>query len=286
MRPIEETTALVTGATDGLGRSVATELAGQGAAVLVHGRDPGRGEHTAAEIRSHTPHARVELYLADLAELDQVGEMADQIERLHPDLNLLINNAGIGGGLPEGRERQESRDGYELRFAVNYLAGFLLTQRLLPLLRRNAPARVVNVASIGQHPLDFDDPMLTHDYSGTRAYGQSKLAQIMHAIELAERVPAEEVSANSLHPGTYMPTKIVLEEIGRSIDSLETGTAATLRLATAAELEGVSGKFLDRRHEAAADPQAYDPEARRRLWELSERLVGERLREPAPEGTR
>jgi NAD(P)-dependent dehydrogenase (short-subunit alcohol dehydrogenase family) len=278
MRPIDEITALVTGATDGLGRSVATELASRGAAVLVHGRDPERSEQTVAEIRSRTGNARIDPYLADLAALDQVGELADEVERLHPDLSLLINNAGIGTGRPEGRSRQESGDGYELRFAVNYLAGFLLTQRLLPLLRRNAPARIVGVASIGQHPIDFDDPMLTRAYSGTRAYGQSKLAQIMHAIELAERVPAEEVSANTLHPGTYMPTKIVLDEIGRSVDSLETGTAATVRLAVGAELEGVSGRFFDRQQEAAADPQAYDPEARRRLWELSERLVGERLR--------
>jgi NAD(P)-dependent dehydrogenase (short-subunit alcohol dehydrogenase family) len=124
MRPLEQTTALVTGATDGLGRSVATELASHGATVFVHGRDPARGERTVAEIRSHTENARVEPYLADLAELDQVRELADQIGRLHPDLNLLINNAGIGAGLPDGRERMQSYDGYELRFAVNYLAGW------------------------------------------------------------------------------------------------------------------------------------------------------------------
>jgi NAD(P)-dependent dehydrogenase (short-subunit alcohol dehydrogenase family) len=286
MRPIEETTALVTGATDGLGRRVATELASRGAIVLVHGRDPERAERTVAEIRTHAGDARVEPYLADLAALDQVSELADEVERLHPDLNLLVNNAGIGAGLPEGRERQESRDGYELRFAVNYLAGFLLAQRLLPVLRRNAPARIVGVASIGQHPIDFDDPMLTRGYSGTRAYGQSKLAQIMYTLELAERLPADEVSANSLHPGTYMPTKIVLEELGRSVESLETGTAATVRLAVDAELEGVSGKFFDREREAVANLQAYDAGARRRLWELSERLVGERLGKRAPEGAR
>ena len=137
----------------------------------------------------------------------------------------------------------------------------------------SAPARIVNVASLGQSPIDFDDPMLTRHYSGARAYGQSKLAQIMYTIELAERVPADEVTVNSLHPGTYMPTKIVLEEIGRSADSLETGTAATVRLATDAELEGVSGRFFDREQETAANPQAYDPEARRALWALSERLI-------------
>jgi NAD(P)-dependent dehydrogenase (short-subunit alcohol dehydrogenase family) len=116
--------------------------------------------------------------------------------------------------------------------------------------------------------------MLTRGYSGGRAYAQSKLAQIMYTIELAERVPAQEVTANCLHPGTYMPTKIVLEEIGRSVDSLETGTSATVRLAMDPELDGVSGKFFDREQETTANAQAYDPQARSALWELSERLVG------------
>ena len=263
----------MTGATDGLGRSVARELAGRGATVLVHGRDPERGRRTVDEIRRATGNDRVELFLADLAELAQVRRLADDVARAHPGLQVLVNNAGIGTGLPDSRSRQESHDGYELRFAVNYLAGFLLAQRLLPVLRRNAPARIVNVASLGQSPIDFDDPMLTRRYSGTRAYGQSKLAQVMHAFELAQRMPPEEVSANSLHPGTYMPTKIVLEEVGHTMDSLEGGTAATVRLAVGAEMEGVSGRFFDGQAEAAADAQAYDEVARKRLWELSERLA-------------
>jgi NAD(P)-dependent dehydrogenase (short-subunit alcohol dehydrogenase family) len=273
VRPIEDSTVLVTGATDGLGRSVATELARRGAAVLIHGRSRERGECTLDEIRSETGSDMLELHIADLADLGQVSRLADAVAAAHDELHVLINNAGIGGGLPEGRERQESRDGYELRFAVNYLAGFLLTQRLLPLLRQSAPARVVNVSSLGQYPIDFEDPMLTRRYDGSRAYGQSKLAQIMYTLELAERVPADEVTFNSLHPGTFMPTKMVLEEIGRSVDSLETGTGATLRLATDPALDGITGRFFDRDQETAAQPQAYDAEARRRLWELSQRLV-------------
>jgi NAD(P)-dependent dehydrogenase (short-subunit alcohol dehydrogenase family) len=268
------TTVLVTGSTDGLGRSVATELARRGADVLVHGRSPERGERAVAEIRAESGNDRVVLHCADLADLHEVSALADAIEQGPPNLDVLINNAGIGSGLPDGREREESRDGYELRFAVNYLAGFLLTQRLLPLLRRSGPARIVNVASLGQHPIDFDDPMLTRGYSGSRAYGQSKLAQIMYTIELAERIPADEVTVNSLHPGTYMPTKIVLEEIGRSVDTLESGTTATVRLAVDPELAGVTGRFFDRERETAASAQAYDTEARRALWDLSERLVG------------
>jgi NAD(P)-dependent dehydrogenase (short-subunit alcohol dehydrogenase family) len=275
MRPPEQTTALVTGATDGLGRSVATELAGRGARVLVHGRDPERGAATVAEIRRRTGNDRVELHLADFSSLAEVRDLAGAVAESAPELGLLINNAGIGSGLPEGRDRQESRDGNELRFAVNYLAGFALTERLLPTLRPNPPARIVFVSSLGQMPIDFDDPMLTDGYSGVRAYCQSKLAQVMEAIDIAESVPAAELTANSLHPATFMPTKIVLSERGSPVDSLELGTRAVIRLALDPELDGVSGRFFDRLEEGAADPQAYDPQARARLRRLSEELTSQ-----------
>jgi NAD(P)-dependent dehydrogenase (short-subunit alcohol dehydrogenase family) len=157
---------------------------------------------------------------------------------------------------------------------VNYLAGFLLTLELLPLLRRSAPARIVNVASLGQHPIDFSDIMITRGYSGARAYGQSKLAQIMSGFELAGRVPAAKVTVNSLHPATYMPTKMVLEEIGHSIDSIETGVTATRRLVSDPALAGVTGRFYDRTREARAAAQAYDASARAELWRRSLELTG------------
>ena len=218
-------------------------------------------------------------FLADLSSLEEVRDLARDVQRSTPALHVLINNAGIGSGLPDGRERQVSQDGYELRLAVNHLAGFLLTMRLLPLLRRSAPARIINVASLGQAPIDFDDPMLEQNYSGTRAYGQSKLAQITTGFELAERLNPKDVTVTSLHPATYMPTKMVLEEIGSSVDRLEDGVAATVRLAVAPELEGVTGYFYDRQTVAAVHAQADDRAARRRLWELSLELTGER--EPA-----
>jgi NAD(P)-dependent dehydrogenase (short-subunit alcohol dehydrogenase family) len=274
MRPIQETTVLVTGATDGLGRGVAERLASDGATVLLHGRDPARLEAAASEIRAATGNDRLRTYVADLASLDQVRSLAGEVERTIDELHVLINNAGIGTGRPDATTRQTSRDGYELRFAVNYLAGFLLTQRLLRLLERSAPARVVMVASAGQSPIDFDDVMLEHGYSGARAYSQSKLAQIMFGIERAERVPADRVAINSLHPSTFMPTKIVLEEIGRSLDSLEEGVEATVRLAVSPDLESVTGRYFDRQTETRALDQAYDREARRRLWELSLALAG------------
>ncbi|MGA9762451.1 MAG: SDR family NAD(P)-dependent oxidoreductase [Gaiellaceae bacterium] len=275
MRAIDQTTVLVTGATDGLGRGVAERLAAYGATVHLHGRDPARLADAASAIRHSTNNDRIHTHLADLASLEQVRSLADEVGHSTEHLHVLINNAGIGSGKPELTTRQESRDGYELRFAVNYLAGLVLTLRLLPLLNGSAPARIVNVASIGQSPIDFDDPMLVRAYSGSRAYGQSKLAQISSGFELAERLDPRAVTVNSLHPGTFMPTKIVLEQHGHSVDSLETGIEAVVRLATSPELEGVSGRFFDRQLEARADGQAYDRDARRRLWELSLELGGE-----------
>jgi NAD(P)-dependent dehydrogenase (short-subunit alcohol dehydrogenase family) len=266
--------ALVTGASDGLGLGVAKRLAAEGTALHIHGRSPEKLAAAAAAIVGESGNDSVHAHLADLASLQQVRGLAAEIERDVERLDVLVNNAGIGSGRPELTTRQESADGYELRFAVNYLAGFLLTLRLLPLLRRSAPARIVNVASIGQAPIDFDDPMIEGSYTGKRAYGQSKLAQISFGFELAERLGDAEVTVNSLHPSTLMPTKMVLEEYGSSVDTLEEGVEATVRLASAPELEGVTGRFFDRQAEAEAHPQAYDPEARRRLWDLSVELTG------------
>ncbi len=270
----EPRTVLITGATDGLGHALAHQLAVDGATVILHGRDPYKLDLTAESITEKTGVARPLALIADLADLDQVRRLADDVRTTTERLDVLVNNAGIGVGEPEGRTRRVSADGYELRFAVNYLAPFLLTLELLPLLVRSAPARVVNVASIRQEPLDFDDFMLERNYSGVRAYEQSKLAEIMFGFELADRVPASEVTVNSLHPATYMPTKMVLREVGDSIDSLEAGVAATLRLVSDPGLDGTTGKFFDRTREAKANAQAYDGSARLELWRRSLGLVG------------
>jgi len=170
-----------------------------------------------------------------------------------------------------------SAAGHELRFAVNYLAPFLLTHLSLPLLRRASPARVVNVASAGQAPIDFDNVMLEHGYDGLVAYRQSKLAQIMFTFELAERLRAEgdpQVTVNALHPASLMNTKMVEESYGRTMSTVEDGMKATLHLAISPEVEGLTGRYFDRLHEARAEDQAYDREARRRLWSLSAKLAG------------
>jgi NAD(P)-dependent dehydrogenase (short-subunit alcohol dehydrogenase family) len=266
-------TIAITGATDGLGRALAVRLAADPDVRLVlHGRDPAKLERVAAEVGA--PAVTV---TADLSDLAQVAGLADTIAAKADTLDVLVNNAGIGSGEPDGRERRTSRDGVELRFAVNYLATFLLTEKLLPLLRSSATeshaARVVHVASLGQHPLDFADLMLERGYSGTRAYGQSKLAQIMHCFDLAGRFAPTELTATCLHPGTYMPTKIVLAEIGHSVDTLDSGVEATRRLAVDPAVEGVTGQFFDRREPARVTGQAYDADARATLRARSLDLV-------------
>jgi NAD(P)-dependent dehydrogenase (short-subunit alcohol dehydrogenase family) len=265
-------TILISGATDGLGRALAGQLAADGAHLILHGRDRDKLDRIADALAARGA-ARPRTVLADLADLGQVRRMAAEVRAATDRLDVLVSNAGIGGGEPDGRTRRTSADGYELRFAVNYLAGFLLTLELLPLLRASAPARIVNVASIGQHPIDFADLMLERGYNGSRAYGQSKLAQIMSGFELAARLPAAEVTVNSLHPATYMPTKMVLAEVGYSIDTLEEGANATLRLVSDPALSDTTGRFFDRIRETRANPQAYDPDARLRLWDTSVELT-------------
>ena len=264
-------TALITGATDGVGRVVARALAQQGWRVLVHGRDRPRGEALAREIEQAGGSAT--FLAADLASLAEVRRLADAVKQQTGRLDLLINNAGIGsvGSVPG---RQTSADGHELRFAVNYLAGFLLTHLLLPLLKASAPARIVNVASAGQQAIDFSDVMLTRGYSGGGAYRQSKLAQILFTIDLAQELEGSGVIANALHPSTYMNTTMVRQSGTTPISTVEDGAAAILQLAVSPAIDGKSGLYFNVLREARADPQAYDAEARRRLRALSLKLVG------------
>jgi NAD(P)-dependent dehydrogenase (short-subunit alcohol dehydrogenase family) len=273
MRSVEEATVLITGATAGLGRRVAQELAARGATVVLHGRSEERAEAAVHEICQETGNRNLSYLLADLASLEEVNRLAGKFMDRHERLDVLVNNAGVGSG-GSGDGRVLSRDGYELRFAVNYLAHFLLTNLLLDCLEESAPSRIVNVASIGQAPIDFEDVMLERGYDGHRAYGQSKLAQIMFTFTLAERLQGTGVTANALHPASLMDTRMVRESYGYTLSTVEEGADATVRLAISPELEGVTGRFFDRTREAKANEQAYDPRARERLQELSEDLCG------------
>src|SRR5215210_4587535 len=269
MTDAAQATILVTGATDGLGRRVAQDLTTKRATVLLHGRSPERLEATLEELRGQTCGEKSSSYLADLSSLAAVRDLAVRILSKHDRLDVLVNNAGI-----ISPERAESEDGYELTFAVNYLSHFLLTRLLVPLLSDSSPARIVNVASAGQSPVDFEDAMLVRGYDAMRAYSQSKLAQIMFTFELAERLSERGVTVNALHPASLMDTKIVKETFGHSMSTIGEGAEATVRLAASPELEGVTGRYFHGERETRADRRAYDEAARRKLWDLSEELCG------------
>jgi NAD(P)-dependent dehydrogenase (short-subunit alcohol dehydrogenase family) len=274
---------LITGATSGLGRYLATELAGSGWQVLAHGRDPARVADLAAELsggaRGTGGGARglgggARGYVADLASLGQVRDLAAEVRAQVPRLDVLVNNAGIGFGSP-GQGRQVSTDGYELRFAVNYLAPVLLTRLLVPLLTASAPSRVVNVGSLGQVPFDPADAGFEHGYSGVDAYRRSKLALAAFTFGLAGQLEAAGVTVNCLHPATFMNTAMVTEGGITPVSTVEQGGEATMRLITDPALDGVTGPFFDGLETARARPEAYDPRFRAELSEVTDRILGQ-----------
>jgi NAD(P)-dependent dehydrogenase (short-subunit alcohol dehydrogenase family) len=267
---------LITGSTDGVGRRVAERLGAMGAHVLVHGRDQDRGQAVAEAVRKAGGQAT--FYQADFSSLDEVRRLAGAVRKDHGRLDVLINNAGLGSGA--ARTRQASADGHELLFAVNYLAGFLLTALLLPLLRAAAPSRIVNVASAGQEGIDFGDVMLTRNHSGGRAYRQSKLAQILFTMDLAEALKETGITVTCLHPSTFMNTTMVRQAGTTPLSTVDDGADAILNLAIAPEMEGRTGLYFNVLREARADSQAYDAEARAKLRELGLELTG--APEPAP----
>src|ERR1700757_463905 len=268
MEQLSGKTALVTGSTDGVGRLVARKLGQAGARALVHAGDAERGARVVADIE--TSGGAADFLAADLSALAEVRRLAGAVQATGDRLDILINNAGIGTAGP----RQTSAEGFELRLAVNYLAGFPLTLLLLPLAKTSAPARLVNVSSAGRQPIDFGDVMLTRGYSGARAYCQSKLAQIMFTIDLGAELGGSGVTVNCLHPATYMNTTMVRRAGVTPISTVEEGAEAILNLAAGPALAGRSGLYFNGLREARADRQAYDTQARARLRALSLELTG------------
>jgi NAD(P)-dependent dehydrogenase (short-subunit alcohol dehydrogenase family) len=265
-------TVLITGSTDGVGRYVASELAAGGAKVLIHGRDAARAKSLIEEIK-RAGHAEPTFYQADLSSLAGTRKLAEAVLADHKRLDVFVSNAGIGSQ-SGGPGRKTSADGFELLFAVNYLSGFLLAYLLLPVLKAAAPSRIVNVASLGQHPVDFDDVMITRGYNGSRAYAQSKLSQIMFTIDLADELKGFGVTVNSLHPATYMNTTMVRAGGITPISTVEQGGEAILHLVSGDDVANKSGLFFNGMNEAKANPQAYDETARKRLRALSFELTG------------
>lgn len=259
--------ALVTGSTSGLGRVLAYRLGALGAEVLVHGRNVERGRAVVDSIRTAGGSAR--FYRADLGSRDEVRELAAEIRRNHDRLDLLINNAGVG---PAPNERLLSQDGLELRFHVNYLAGFQLTHLLLPLLEESAPAKIVMVTSRTQASIDFDDVMLERRFTGFQAYAQSKLAQIMFTFDLADELNGTGVTINAVHPAPVMDTRMMEIAGARPRSTPEEGARSVLSVVLSSE--GWNGRYFHEMRPGTADPQAYDESARARLREISVELTG------------
>jgi NAD(P)-dependent dehydrogenase (short-subunit alcohol dehydrogenase family) len=273
MKAIDEQVILVTGATDGIGKQTAIDLAKLGATVLLHGRNAERGAKVMEEIVQVTGNKKIRFYIADFSSLAEVRRLAAEIQADYPSLDVLINNAGIGFGNLNDAKRALSLDGFELRLAVNYLAPFLLTCKLLPILSIET-SRVINVASVGQRSFDLSNIMLDRNYSPTLAYMQSKLALVAFTFELSERYGHSNMTFNCLHPGTYLNTKMVHESGITPMGSVQSGSDAIVYLALSTELEGVTGKYFDQKRESRAESQAYDSGFRKKLWQLSESLTG------------
>jgi NAD(P)-dependent dehydrogenase (short-subunit alcohol dehydrogenase family) len=260
---------LVTGSTDGLGRELALELAATGAHVIVHGRNEERGREVVETIEAEGIGA-ARFYAADFASLEEVRGLARAVRRDYERLDVLVNNAGVGPGAP-GHERVLTEDGNELRLQVNYLAGYLLTRELLPLLMEAAPARIVNVASRAQQPLDFDDLRMDQRYSGGLAYSRSKLAQILFTLDLAQELRDTGVRVYAVHPAPAMDTGLVRETGLRAQTPVSRGVEAVFRVIVGEGLE--SGTYFHELEPGQPHPQADDLDARRRLRALSEALV-------------
>lgn len=266
------TTIVITGATDGLGREVALALAADGHRLILHGRRP-EALRTLRDEVAAAGGADPATVQADLSSLAEVRTMPEQIARVTDRVDVLVNNAGVGPGDRNGPPRPLTVDGNELCFAVNYLAAFDLTHRLLPMIATGG-GRIVNVASLGQSPIRFDDLALRGDHDDWwLPYNQSKLAMITWGFTLADRL--DTVTVNSLHPGTYMPTKMVLDKGIPPVHTIESGVEATTRLITDPALRMITGRFYDQLEESRAHvAEAYDPAVRERLWRISLELTG------------
>lgn len=257
---------LITGSTDGLGREVARRVASRGATVIIHGRNQERGKAVVDEIANEGK-GSARFYAADLSSLAEVRTLAQSILRDYDRLDVLVNNAGIWI-----RDRQVSKDGHELHFAVNYLSGFLLTRMLLPRLVSSAPSRVISVASVAQSPIDFEDVMLERPGRAAQGYGHSKLAQILFTMDLAEELKDKKVTVTALHPATMMDTSMVRGSGLQARTTVDEGAEAVMHQIVGTDI--VSGQYYNGLKPAKANAQAYDEAARAKLRALSMKLTG------------
>ncbi len=277
---MKDKVCLVTGATAGLGRATARQLARQGATVIVVGRSREKSEATVNEIKQQTGNPHVQYMLADLSVQKEVRALAEQFKSKYQSLNVLVNNAGA-----IFLTRRESADGIEMTFALNHLSYFLLTNLLLDPLSAGAPARIINVSSRSHARvagLNFDDLQNKRGY-GYNVYGQSKLMNVLFTYELARRLEGTRITVNALHPGfvasRFATNNGVLTRLARPVLDLfaigvEEGAQTMVYLATSPEVEGMTGKYFYRQQAIPSSPASYDEAAARRLWEVSAAMTG------------
>ncbi len=274
---LKDKVCMITGATSGIGRETAKALAAKGAILVLPIRDSLKGDTLKDEILEQTPGAKIELMHCDLGSFASIRDFAKEFESRYDKLHILINNAGIWE-----TKRNLSDDGIERNFAVNHLAPFLLTNLLLDTIKASAPARIVNVASEAhrQGKIQFSDIEFEKKYSSLKAYGQSKLANILFTKKLSQKLKDTGVTVNCLHPGVVstnlfdkMPS-IIIKAMGLFMISPEKGAQTTIYLATSPEVEDKSGGYYAKSKPKKPSSEALRQNVADKLWELSEKYTG------------
>ena len=267
-------TILITGSTDGIGEQTAGELARRGHRVLLHGRNEKKGKSVMEAIRKDSENDSLIFYLADFADLAAVRKMAETIKENEAGLDVLINNAAN-----YYKERRLNGAGLEMTFTVNHLASFVLTLHLLPFLKKNAPARIVNVASSAHkniREVDFSNLQGEQSYDGFHAYSLSKLGNVLFTQELSRRLEGSGVTVNSLDPGV-VDTKLLHKSFGGGGKSVEEGAQTSIYLADSPQVADVTGKYFKYEEERQPSDLAMDEDLQKKFWEASEVLAAEYL---------
>ena len=272
---------LITGATSGIGKAAAVQLAELGATVVLVGRNSEKTSAAVEDVKEQTGNQEVYFLIADLSSQQAIRQLADDFKAHHQRLDVLVNNAGA-----LMLSRQESIDGIEMTLALNHLSYFLLTNLLLDVLKSSSPSRIVNVASDSHQNahLDFEDLQIQQKYRGYKAYGRSKLANMLFTYELARRLEGTGVTANGLHPGlvatSFLATNNGLRGrvfnffVRRAGRSAENGARTITYLATSSDVEGVTGGYFMDEGVVDSSQASYDKDASLRLWQVSEELTG------------
>ena len=285
----KDSIVLVTGANSGIGKAATIAIGRLGVNVVMLCRDKRRGEEALLDIKKQSGSDKIELMLCDLSSVKSINSFCDEFLKKYKRLDVLINNAGT-----LKQVRRETEDGFELSFAVNYLAVFLLTNRLLPLLKASAPSRIVNVSSFGHKwgKIHFNDIHITKRYTALKAYSQSKLAQVMFTYSLAENLKGTGVTVNAADPGIVGTDIVINRETGFGtlasrmqkllFKSPEKGAETAVWLASSPDMEGVTGKFFARKRATRSSKRSYDKNAAKRLWQMSVMMTGLMSEDQAP----